>query len=181
MYVCIWVWYHIFVYMPMYKCVFRHFGFFFSSGRGSFLVFSAPWHAGSPREHWVQVWALAKVRGTRSGGSKSRKLVNSHGIDFRPVRANQAHANPKNKTRFAPHVIFSFSRSPPYVIFSFFVSGYCCYGTTAGLQAFPFMTAVNGASACGLVSMRAFARGVNSVILLSAHLYTRTWLTMATT
>ena len=71
-----------------------------------------------------------------------------------------------------------FSRSLPHVIFSFFVSGCCCYGTTAALQAFPFMTAANGASACGLVSMRACARGVNSVILLSANLYTRTMLTM---
>ena len=33
------------------------------------------------------------------------------------------------------------------------------------------MTDMNGASACGLVSMRAFARGVNSVILWSANLY----------
>ena len=40
---------------------------------------------------------------------------------------------------------------PPQVIFSFFVSGCCCYGTTAAIQAFPFMTAMNGASACGLV------------------------------
>ena len=164
-----------------YERFFTSISIFCSSARGSFLLLSVTGHAGGPREHSVQVWALAKVRGTCSGGSKSRKRANNHGIAFRSARANQAHANPKNKTRFAPHVIFSFSRSPPYVIFSFFVSGYCCYGTTAGLQAFPFMTAVNGASACGLVSMRAFARGVNSVILLSAHLYTRTWLTMATT
>ena len=50
-----------------------------------------------PCEHWVQVWALAKVSGTFSGGSKSRKLVDNHGITFRPARANQAHANPKNE------------------------------------------------------------------------------------
>ena len=30
---------------------FLHFGNFFSSGRGSFLVLSAPWHAGSPPGH----------------------------------------------------------------------------------------------------------------------------------
>ena len=43
------------------------------------------------------------------------------------------------------------------------------------------MTATNGASACGLVSIRACAQGVNSVILLSVNLYICTWLTMATT
>ena len=30
---------------------FRHFGIFFSSGRGSFQALSAPWHAGSPTGH----------------------------------------------------------------------------------------------------------------------------------
>ena len=54
-------------------------------------------------------------------------------------------------------------------IFFFFISG-CCYGTTA-LLAVPFMTATNGAYTCRLVSMRACARGVNSVIPLSANLY----------
>ena len=42
---------------------------------------------------------------------------------------------PPHITRFSPHVIFSFSRSP-HVIWSFFVSGCCCYGTTAARQAF---------------------------------------------
>ena len=36
----------------------------------------------------VQVWALAKVRGTCAGGSKSRKVASNHGIRFRPLRAN---------------------------------------------------------------------------------------------
>ena len=57
----------------MYKCVFWHFGIFFSSGRGSFLVLSAPWHAGSPPGPRTEVWALAEVRGTCSGGSKSAR------------------------------------------------------------------------------------------------------------
>ena len=43
----------------------------------------------------LQVWALAEVRGTCAGGSKSRKLASNHGIRFRPPRANQAHGNPK--------------------------------------------------------------------------------------
>ena len=37
--------------ITMYKSVFLHIGIFFSSGRGSFLVLSAPGHTGSPPEH----------------------------------------------------------------------------------------------------------------------------------
>ena len=116
------------------------------------------------------MWALAKVRGTCSGGSMSRKLANTEWIGLRPVRANQTHANTKTEAQFPPHSIFSFSRSPPHAIFSFFVSGCCCYGTTAALEAFPVLTATNGASSCGLVILRACARGVNSMKLLSADL-----------
>ena len=54
----------------MYKSVFLAHRHFFSSGRGSFLVLSALWHAGSPPGPRVQVWALAEVRGTCSGSSK---------------------------------------------------------------------------------------------------------------
>ena len=117
------------------------------------------------------MWALAKVCGTFSGGSQSRKLVNKHGIAFRPATANEAHANSKNKSEFLPHVNLSLSRSLTHVIFSFFVPGCCCYGTTAVHQAYLVMTPTNGSSACGLVSMRACARGVNHVMLLSANLY----------
>ena len=46
-------------------------GIFFSSDRGSFLVLSALWYAGSPPGPRGQVWALAEVRGTCSGGFKS--------------------------------------------------------------------------------------------------------------
>ena len=99
-------------------------GIFCSSARGPFLLVSVTGHAGGPREHWVQVWASAEVRGTCSGGSKSQKPVNNHGIAFRPARANQAHANPK-KTIFPPHANFSFVRSPPYVISSLFANLYC--------------------------------------------------------
>ena len=94
------------------------------------------------------MWALAKVRGTCSGGSMSRKLANTEWIGLRPVRANQTHANTKTEAQFPPHSIFSFSRSPPHAIFSFFVSGCCCYGTTAALEAFPVLTATNGACMC---------------------------------
>ena len=42
----------------------------------------------------AQVWALAEVRGTCSGGPKSQKLPSNHGEAFRARRAIQAHANP---------------------------------------------------------------------------------------
>ena len=54
------------------------FGIFFFSGRGHFLVFSAPWHPASPPGPVAQVWALAEVRGTCSEGSKWQ--VRSGGI-----------------------------------------------------------------------------------------------------
>ena len=49
-------------------CVFfLPFGIFFSSGRGSFLVFSELWHTGSPPGPLTQVWASAEVRVTCCG------------------------------------------------------------------------------------------------------------------
>ena len=47
------------------------FGVFGSPAWASFLVLSAPWHAGSPPEILTQLWARDEVRGTCSGGSKS--------------------------------------------------------------------------------------------------------------
>ena len=45
-----WCW--LFEYITMNKCVFfAHWYFFFSSGRESFRVLSAPGHAGSPPVH----------------------------------------------------------------------------------------------------------------------------------
>ena len=99
-------------------------GIFLSPPSAVFLLLSVAGHAGGPSERWGQVCALTKVRGTCSGGSKSRTLANNHGIAFRPARANQAHANPK-KTIFPPHANFSFVRSPPYVISSLFANLYC--------------------------------------------------------
>ena len=82
---------------------------FFSSVYGSFLLFAVAGHAGGPREHWVQVWALAEVRGTCSWGSKSRKLVHNHGIAFLPAKANQDDANPKTKSISATRKFLFFS------------------------------------------------------------------------
>ena len=52
----------------IHKCVFSPFVIFFSSGRGSFLVLSAPCHAVNPPGPNTQVWVPAEVRGTCSGG-----------------------------------------------------------------------------------------------------------------
>ena len=45
----------------------------------------------------AQVWALAEVRGTCSGDSKSRKMATNLGEAFRARRAIQAHANPHTR------------------------------------------------------------------------------------
>ena len=76
----------------MYKFVFVHIGISFSSGRGSFLVLSAPRHAESPPEHhgasvgpgrgpWLVLWGF--------------KVASDHGEAFRVRKAIQAHANPR--------------------------------------------------------------------------------------
>ena len=74
---------------------FWHIGIFFSSGRGSFLVLSAPWRAGSPPEHqgasvgpglrpWHVLWGL--------------KVASPHWEAFRARRAIRAPANPRTGT-----------------------------------------------------------------------------------
>ena len=55
-----------YVYVNVFFFALRH---LFSSGCGFFLVLSALWYAGSPPEPRAQVWALAEVCGTCSGGS----------------------------------------------------------------------------------------------------------------
>ena len=67
-------------------------GIFSFSGRGSFFVLSAPWHAESPPGPGTQVWALAEVRSSCSGGFEVTRPL---GEGFRPPRAIQAHANPR--------------------------------------------------------------------------------------
>ena len=79
-------------YVPIGR--FLHIGIFCSSARGSFLVLSVAGHAGGRREHCGTSVALAEVCGTCSGGSKSRKLANSHGTRFRPPRASQVPCKP---------------------------------------------------------------------------------------
>ena len=72
------------------KCVFCAHRLFFCSGRGSFLVLSAPGRAGSPPKHhgasvgpdrgpWHVLWEF--------------KVASSNGEAFRARRAIQVHAN----------------------------------------------------------------------------------------
>ena len=74
---------------------FSTFGFFFSSGHGSFLVLSAPWTAGSPPEPRAQIWALVEVRGTCFGGSKSQVCLGKHSEDVEPSRPLKTHVQVK--------------------------------------------------------------------------------------
>ena len=78
------------------------FGTFCSSGRGCFLVLSAPWHAGSPPEHqgasvgpgrrpWHVLWGFEVAR--------------PHGEAFRARRAIHAPANARIKECPTAHVI----------------------------------------------------------------------------
>ena len=74
-------------------------GVFFFSGRGSFLVLSAPWHAGSPPGPRTQVWALVEVRGTCSGGSKWQVRSGRDSEHVEPSRPMQTHVNNTLVTR----------------------------------------------------------------------------------
>ena len=63
---------------------------FFSSGRGSFFVLSAPWHAGVlPESHGASVGS-----GQRPCTCPGVKVASPHGEAFRARRAIQAPANP---------------------------------------------------------------------------------------
>ena len=71
--------------------LFSLFGHFFSSGHRSFLVLSAPLHAGSPTGPRTQVWALAVVRGACSGGSKWKVRSARDSRSVGPSRPMQTH------------------------------------------------------------------------------------------
>ena len=79
----------------MYRCFFLPFGIFFSPGRGSFLVLPAPWHAGSPPGHRGANLALAELRGTCSGGSKSDVPTGIDSEHIEPSRPMQTHVQVK--------------------------------------------------------------------------------------
>ena len=81
----------------MYRCVFLHIGIFFSSGRE---VFSGALGPGARREPSQtprrQVWALVRVRGTCSRGSKSQVTTGRHSEHVEPSRSTQTHVQVKN-------------------------------------------------------------------------------------
>ena len=79
----------LYTYIKM--CVFGPSAFFLYSGRGSFLVLSDPWHAGSPPEPRTQAWALAEVRGSCSGSSESHVPSGRHSQHVQPSRCMQTH------------------------------------------------------------------------------------------
>ena len=76
----------IHIYTYIYNMFFWPVGIFFSFVRGSFLVLSAPWHARSPPGPRMQVWALAEVHGTCSGGSKSQVCSGRDSEHVQPSR-----------------------------------------------------------------------------------------------
>ena len=96
-------------------------------------------------------------------GRSPLSLASNHGIAFRPARANQARANPKNVSKF-----FIFS---PLMLFLKYHNSCERLGnqgtTAAALQAFPFVTATNGASKCGFMRVCACACVCLSVIVAS--------------
>ena len=65
----------------------------FCSGRGSFLVLSAPWHTGSPPGLNTQDWAPAEVRGACSGGRKWHVRSGKHSEHVEPSRPMQTHVH----------------------------------------------------------------------------------------
>ena len=71
---------------------FWHIGIFLSSGPGSLLVLSAPWHAGSPPEHHGGIVSPGRRPWRVFWGFKDASL---HGEAFRARRAIQATANPR--------------------------------------------------------------------------------------
>ena len=71
----------------------RH--YFCSSGLGSFLVLTAPWHAGSPPGHHGASLALAEVRSTCSGGSKWQVPTGSDSEHVELSRPMQTHVQIK--------------------------------------------------------------------------------------
>ena len=73
--------------------LFSPFGIFFSPGRGSFLVLSAPWHTGSPPGPHTEVWVLAEVRGTCSGGSNWHVRSGRYSEHVGPSRPMQTHVH----------------------------------------------------------------------------------------
>ena len=78
---------------------------FFSSSRGSFLVFSARGTQGARPNITVQVWALTEVRGTCSGVSKSQVTTGRHSEHVEPSRPIQTEVQVYKNVRRVAHVV----------------------------------------------------------------------------
>ena len=81
--------------LTVYKRVFLAHRHFLSSGPASFLVLSAPWHAGSPPGHHGASLALGEVRGTCSGRSKCQVPTGSDSEYVEPSRPMQTRVQVK--------------------------------------------------------------------------------------
>ena len=108
--------------------------------------------AGGARVHYDQIWAPAGLRGARSGCSISREPALCPGITFRPAEPSRPMETPKSNLTFFMSLFFALLLFPnhhsrPQRLGS--------HGTTvAAVQAFPFVTATHGASACVCVRVR---------------------------
>ena len=60
----------------------------------------------------VQVWALAEVHGTCSGGSKSRKLTSNHGDAFRALKSHPGACKPTRIKTCYSHCVRQVSHMP---------------------------------------------------------------------
>ena len=74
---------------------FLHIGIFFSSGRWSFLVLSAPGHAGSPPEHHGTSVGLGRGPWHVLWGSKSQVTTGRLSEHVEPPRPMQTHVQVK--------------------------------------------------------------------------------------
>ena len=81
--------------------------FFYLAAVGLFSRSQLRGTQGARQYTTVNVWVSAELRRACSGRSKSRNLASNHGIGFRPARANQAHANPKNVGGYFLHFFTS--------------------------------------------------------------------------
>ena len=76
-------------------CFFSHIGIFSLPAAGLFSCSRLRDKKGACPNTAAQVWALAVVRGTRSGGSKSQVTTGKHSEHVEPSRPMQTHAQAK--------------------------------------------------------------------------------------
>ena len=79
----------------MCRCVFLHIGIFSLPAAGLFSSSRLRGTQGARPKSTAQVWALAEVRGTYSGGSKSQVTTGRHSEHVEPSRPMQIHVQVK--------------------------------------------------------------------------------------